>query len=93
MTPSTDLGNGVHEHCARFRPSPKVYETSSFYSNAQWKVGDVLHNINGTMLRLCNVSDQYRTEEFPPHAVKAGAFGHGSQEDTVFDRTGRKLTR
>jgi hypothetical protein len=94
VTPSTDLGTSFHEYCARFCPSPKVYETSSIYSGAQWNVGDVLHHIDGVMLRLCSVSDHYRTEEFSPYDIKAGALDHlGAQEDAVFDKAGRKLTR
>jgi hypothetical protein len=94
MTPSTCLGPSFDQYCATFRPSRKPYETSSLYSDAPWIVGDVLGRTNGVTQRLCNVADHYRTEEFPPHVVKAGAHDHeGSQEDVIFDKEGHKLMR
>lgn len=94
MTPSDDLGQSFHEYCAGFCPSPKPYETSALHSSAQWNVGDVLRCTNGVMEGLCNIANYYRTEEFPPHVVKAGAFDRvGSQEDVILDEGGHKLNR
>lgn len=94
MTPSTCLGPSFDQYCTTFLPSRKPYETSSLYSDAPWIAGDVLCRANGVSQFLCNVADHYRTEEFPPHVVKAGAHDReGSQEDVIFDKEGHKLTR